>query len=481
VCPASEGSAEVVGRDARPVAAAPQVLRFGPFRLDRSRGTLERGSEEVLLTPKAYDLLVHLLDRPGVLLSKRQLIDALWPGIYVDENNLSQQIATLRRALGDGWIETRRGRGFRFVGPVDLAGENDVSLPASPIIPSPFPPTPSADTGPSTRLRAAVVALALIAAAAIGFGLSRREPAAAASAAIDPRAREEYQLGRFAWNRRTRADMAIAETHFRRALELEPRYAAAWSGLGDSLNLRGRSIEGEQAARRALELDEGLAEAHATLGNVLLFRDWNLDDAEAEFDRALALDPSYVTARHWRAFLFLARGDLERAIEEIERARQLEPLSRILATDGAHILYFARRYEAAELQIDATLKLDPHFGQAYNVKAEILAATGRPEEALAVHRRAAEFGVGQGVVLAERLARAGRSAEARALLAQAELPSGETAYARARLRFALGEVDAGYAELARGVAEHVPDLLWARSDPLFDGLREDPRWPARLR
>jgi DNA-binding winged helix-turn-helix (wHTH) protein/Tfp pilus assembly protein PilF len=447
-------------------------VRFGPFRLDRVRGTLARNGDEVVLTPKAYDLLLHLLDHAGVLLSKRQLLDALWPGIYVDENNLHQQVAALRRALGEGWIETRRGRGFRFVGPVEFGGE-DVGL--APATPSMAPPA-APDRAP--HWRAVVVVAALVVATSVGFGLSRLEET---PAPIDPRAREEYQLGRFAWNRRTRADFEVAEAHFRRALEFEPRYAAAWSGLGDSLNLRGQSAEGEHAARRALALDDKLAEAHATLGNVLLFRDWNLDGAEAEFDRALELDPSYVTARQWRAFLFLARGDLERATEEIERARQLEPLSRILATDGAQILYFARRFDAAELQVEATLKLDPHFGQAYNVQAEIFGATGRFSEALAVHRRAAEFGVSQGVVLAERLARAGRTDEARALVASPDLPNDATAYGRARLHFALGEMDAGYAELTRGVAEHVPDLLWARSDPVFDGLRDDPRWPALLR
>jgi DNA-binding winged helix-turn-helix (wHTH) protein/Tfp pilus assembly protein PilF len=436
-----------------------RAYRFGPFRLEIDPGSLFRDGEEIALTPKALALLRRFVERPGVVQSKQELIEHLWPGVHVEENNLNQQVATLRRALGEGWIETLPRRGFRFTGAV---------APPAAVNPVPMRSVPRA------IWILAALALALTAGLAV-LAIGRQVEAP------DPRAEEEYLAGRFAWNRRTRGDFQVAAAHFRRALAIDPEFAAAWSGLGDSLNLQGQADEGEKAARRALELDPSLAEAHATLGNVQLFRDWDLDAAERSFERAIELDPKYATARQWRAFLYAARGDAERAVEEIERARQIDPLSRILATDGAQILYLAREFERAEAQIQTVLRLDPHFGQAYNVYAEILAATGRPEEALAMQRKALEFGSEEAPVLAERLARLGRVDEARALLSRFESRPETLEYSIARAHFALGQLEPGFDWFDRALARRDSNLLLVRLDPAFDEVRRLPRWPEELR
>src|SRR3954467_12689682 len=94
-------------------------LRFGPFRLDPQGRRLWRGEQETVLTPKALDLLIYLAEHAGTVLSRDQLLDALWPGTYVDDHALSVQIGEIRKALGDGargsnYVETRHRRGYCF-------------------------------------------------------------------------------------------------------------------------------------------------------------------------------------------------------------------------------------------------------------------------------------------------------------------------------------------------------------------------------
>jgi DNA-binding winged helix-turn-helix (wHTH) protein len=100
--------------------------RFGPFVLDRSGHRLLRGSEPIRLTPQQLDLLLHLVDRAGALVSKEELLDALWPDANVTENALTQAVSELRQALGDSasaprFIKTIARRGYRFIGAIETS------------------------------------------------------------------------------------------------------------------------------------------------------------------------------------------------------------------------------------------------------------------------------------------------------------------------------------------------------------------------
>ncbi|PYS67519.1 MAG: hypothetical protein DMF73_19155, partial [Acidobacteria bacterium] len=157
---------------------------------------------------------------------------------------------------------------------------------------------------------------------------------------------QSYLKGRYFWSKRTREGVLKAVEYFQEAIRLDPIYAQAYAGLADCY-LVGGAIPGTPAdsakiaALKALELDDTLAEAHTSVAYYEGAVDWNWSGAEAEFERALALNPSYSTAHHWHAYNLAAMGRLDKAIAEITRAQELDPLSLIINTDAGHILYLA--------------------------------------------------------------------------------------------------------------------------------------------
>ena len=158
--------------------------------------------------------------------------------------------------------------------------------------------------------------------------------------------------------------MAIA--HFEQALAENPNYAAAWAGIADAYTLLGYTgllrpreaiPRAADAVRRALALDGTLAEAHASLGTIHLAYDWDWDRAARDLRTAIALKPEYAPARQWYANYLLATGAVDEAMEEMMRARALDPLSAIVNAQVALLLLLAERYDAAIAQLRRTLEL----------------------------------------------------------------------------------------------------------------------------
>jgi tetratricopeptide (TPR) repeat protein len=142
--------------------------------------------------------------------------------------------------------------------------------------------------------------------------LSRERP-------VNPIAYEAYLKGRFRWNKRTESDMKAGIDYFNRAIEADPQYALAYVGLADSYNILGSwaftTLPAGEArkmallhANKALAIDEGLGEAHASLANAKVLFDWDWEGGEAEFKRAMELNPNYANAHHWYAELLLNLG-----------------------------------------------------------------------------------------------------------------------------------------------------------------------------
>ena len=123
----------------------PTIYSFGPFRLNAQGETLFRGTEPVALSHRAVALLRMLVDRAGALVSKDALMEAAWPGLAVEDSNLTVQIAALRRALaevpgGESWIATLPRKGYRFAGPAVIKSEDRV--PATPTVDAATRPAP---------------------------------------------------------------------------------------------------------------------------------------------------------------------------------------------------------------------------------------------------------------------------------------------------------------------------------------------------
>lgn len=311
------------------------------------------------------------------------------------------------------------------------------------------------------------------------------------AAALEPSAYEAYVKGRYFWNKRTREDLRKAIGYFQDAIRSEPTYAAAYAGLADSwialgwyghVSPRQAFPQADEAARKALGLDSALAAAHTSLAFVRFNHDWNWSEAESGFRRAIALDADYSNAHHWYADYLSAVGRHEEAIAESERARRLDPLSPIINAWLGWRHHFARQYDAAVEQYRRTLELDANFAPAHLVLGQTYEQQGRMPEAIAEFERAVELGRGGPLYvagLAHAYARGGRRADAeRELRRLIEVPQGEyvPVVPIAMVHAGLGRARDAIEWLEKGIDERSPGMVWIKSDPRFDPLRDDAKF-----
>jgi serine/threonine-protein kinase len=315
----------------------------------------------------------------------------------------------------------------------------------------------------------------------------------------DQEAFDLYLRGRDGWYRRTAEGFRVALQNFQAAVARDPEYALAHVGLADVYALLASPDYGVMPPKQAFplaraELSQALAldpeseEAHAAMGNLLTMYDRDFPAAEREFRRALELNSGYTAALHWYALHLVATGRPERAITTIRRARELEPLSLVVSTGYARVLYFARRNDASIAEYRRTLEMDSGFVSAHLGLGLAYVQKGEPGRAIEEYRAARRaLGSDQPVVmalLAHAYAVSGRTAEARALLAELTalgqkqyLPTEYTAL----VHLGLGERDAALADLERAYRAGSGYLVYLRAEPLFDPLRGDPRFASLQR
>jgi tetratricopeptide (TPR) repeat protein len=183
-------------------------------------------------------------------------------------------------------------------------------------------------------------------------------------------AEDLYLQGRYHWSKRTPADLTLALDLFTKATELDPGYALGYAGKADCYNLLREytSMPASQAfplaitaAKKALELNDHLAEGHRALAFALFYWNWDVPAAEREFQRAIELNAQEVEAHHWYATALLALSRYPEAIEQIEQARKLDPLSSSVAADRAIILYNSGRKEEGVALLEELRTADPGF------------------------------------------------------------------------------------------------------------------------
>jgi TolB-like protein/DNA-binding SARP family transcriptional activator/Flp pilus assembly protein TadD len=253
-----------------------------------------------------------------------------------------------------------------------------------------------------------------------------------------PEAHALYLKGRYFWNQRTSSGYARAIEYFERAIQLDPGYAAAYAGLAYVHSMQGlsgvlspaESTERTRAAAlQALELDDELAEAYTVLGGYYHAHAWDSEAAERAHLQALALDPSYPTARHWYANFLSSIGRLEEAIEQMRKAVELDPLDPHLSGRLGSLIVAAGRPEEALEHIRNALELDSTFWQAQESLGYYYETTGQFEEAVRAHRRAAELAGTNSIArvgLARILALAGMKNEARRILGELQAEAERT-------------------------------------------------------
>ena len=309
---------------------------------------------------------------------------------------------------------------------------------------------------------------------------------------------EAYQLylkGRFYWNKRTVDGLKQAAEYYKQAIERDPAFALAYSGLAETYVLypnysvaspKESGPQAKAAALRALEIDESIAEAHAALGLYYCIYAWNQPASERELRRAIELKPNYATAHHWLGNgPLLAMNRFDEAIAEGRRAEELDPLSVIISADEAYNLIFARRYDEAIAQCQRALAVDPNFYYTHYLLGWAYHEKGMYKEAISAFRKSLELNEDPyaKALFIRSLARSGERAEAIKL--RDELKSESTrryipGYFLAIASIALGERDEAIALLEKDIAERGNSVQMA-TDPAMDNLSVDQRFAALVK
>lgn len=308
---------------------------------------------------------------------------------------------------------------------------------------------------------------------------------------VDPQAYESYLKGRYFWNKRTADGLKVALAYFNQAIEEDPNYAQAYSGLADTYALLADWEYGvmtpaealpkaKAAATKALELDSTLGEAHNSLAFCLDVFDWDLNGAEQEFRRAIELTPGYATAHHWYAWHLVLMGRQSEAIAEMRKAHSLDPLSLIIDADLAEVLLLAHSYDDSVRESRKAIELDPNFGLAHNQLGQAYLETHRQDVAIAELQKAVQLS-GESPICVANLARAyvasGKKGEAVKLLDDLKRRSNTShshASEIAMIYAALGDRDHAMSWLEKGYQERFNPSVLLR--PGFDPLRSDPRF-----
>src|SRR6266568_3841875 len=511
-------------------------LRFGVYELNLSARELRKHGIRIKLRGQPFEILTLLLEKPGEIVTREDLQKRLWSAdTFVDfEHSLNSAIKKLRATLGDSpensrYVETIPRVGYRFIAPVEQVSAAVPPVDVSVVTDRPAVPAGTVEVAGKRRWRifpgisieryAVMLLIVLIAAPSAYFAWSRlrsrpqpqsqiageihaplegHDPIRPNESALSPKsvdAHELYLKGLYFWSKRTVPGFHQAIEYFQQATTVDPSYAPAFAGLANSYTLLTAYTSASAnlympraraAALRAVELDDSLAEAHTALALIVQNQDWDWQTAEKEYRRAVELNPNYATAHHWYAGHLMWLWRFDEALRESERARQLDPLSPIIATDNGAILYNARQYDRAIEQFRAVLRKDPYFERAGIVTLSFV-EKGMFAEALAnTEKWRRVFGEGPWYwsIRTYIYGRAGRQERARRELEKLEQLDRRQQLDPVNMLWAhlgVGDKEEALADLEKAYSEHFSILTTLKVEPAFDPLRSDPRFADLLR
>lgn len=313
---------------------------------------------------------------------------------------------------------------------------------------------------------------------------------------VDPEAHEAYLKGCYFWHKRMPDAVARSVEFFHLAIARDPRHAAAHAGLAHAQGVAGffgYVPPGDAFSRmrayaaEALAIDGRLAEAHAALAAVSLFYDWDWTAAERGLLRALQINPSYALAHEWYGWCLLATGRAGDALVELERARQLDPLSPRALTSVAMALYFTRQHQAAVERLQHALELDPGFVDVHcglGLNQEQLCNWDEALRSFETAIGLAGRSCGELASLGHAYGLAGQPRRARELLSELETRSREEYVSPvyfSAIHAGLGDGPAALEWLDRAYRERSSWLVFVGCEPWWDALRGDARFDDLVR
>lgn len=339
--------------------------------------------------------------------------------------------------------------------------------------------------------------LASAIASAINVRLTPSEQSRLSSApTIDPEAHDAYLKGRFFFNRPSDENLRRAITYFEEAVRLSPNFAPAWSGLSDAYTWAAfnegfiRAIDArpkaKEAAERAVQLDSLAAEGHTSLAVFKAWFEYDWEGSEREFRRAIALNPNYAFAHDQFGLMLSLIARFDEAIAEGDRALALDPLSPAILADNTVPYVYQRNAARVHELTGKAAELDPSFFFPDEEEGLLALQSGDFTTAIAAFERARKLGAPPFTTayLAYSYARSGDRARAMALLEDLKQmsPGGEVAPANlALLHLGLGDYPRAIDELERAYTASSQALVWLKIDRIYDPLRSDPRFIALMR
>jgi TolB-like protein/Flp pilus assembly protein TadD len=308
-----------------------------------------------------------------------------------------------------------------------------------------------------------------------------------------------YLRGRFYWNKRTEEGMQKGLENFQQAINRDPGFALAYSGMADSYALLGASDasgglppneampKAKAAALKALELDDSLAEPYVSLAHVHYYYDRDWAAAERQYKRAIELNPKYPTAHQWYAIYLMSAGRFDEALAENRRAQELDPLSIPINMTLGWVLLNARQYDQSAEQLRKALEMDQNFALAHHRLGLVYEQQGKYDEAIAEFEQVVKLLPGKPLGIATRAhaqALSGKRAEAQKALVQLQELSKQryvSSVLIALIYTALGDKEQAFAWLEKANNDNDALLARLKVDPRFDPLRSDQRFTDLVR
>lgn len=457
------------------------IYRFGPFSLDSRRLVLSLGDAPVAAGPTVVKTLLALVERPRQTLTKAELLDRIWPQGFVEEGNLAQNVCVLRKILRAHWqdvIQTVPRCGYCFASDVQLS-ESSVTERLS---------------GARFYYAAAAAALALVFSFAMLHEPARSLPA---SQRLSPAGARAYAMGNYYWKLRTRPGLDKSVRYFEAVIKTDPQSAHGYAALAEAYAMQGdygygslgRSRSYARArvlAHRALAIDQSSAEAHAALGIAEDDLPRMRQDAEAQYVRAIALDPAYALAHQWYGAALLQQGRTRAAYRQLRIAAQLDPVAPAALSWLSEAAYYSRDYPQAIDYARQALELSPERVDTWVGMGMAYEAAGKFEAAQAAYRavaaRCKTCAASVAALLAHAQAHAGDYSGARRELAIAEQGRGmqrAEAPDLAAALVALGRTGPAL-DVIRQIARDIGEYPILALDPRWDPVRHDPRFSRYL-
>src|ERR1700735_115908 len=309
-------------------------------------------------------------------------------------------------------------------------------------------------------------------------------------APVDPDAYEAYLKGRYFWNKRTPDGLNKSIEYFEKAIAKDPTFAAAYAGLADSYSILGSDVlpadvansKARAAASKAIELDPSIAEGHAALALVEFYYDWKWTQSEAEFRRAIELNPNYAPAHQWYSYFLTAMLRFPEAVEQAEVAQQIDPLSLSINTTVATRYHHAGRLEDAVQLNRRTLEMDPSFVPAHFSLGAVYENQGAWQQAIDEYKKVIELRPGDPAALAALgyvYARSGQKDEAHKILSELTETSKKqyiASFEIATIYAGLDDVDNAMLWLEKSFRQHESQMPFIQSDVRFNSLHADTRY-----